>query len=112
MRKELFLLTLPLIVSCTTMNDSLELGSGLGLAAGAATTYAGYSTGGRNPTLETVAVGAGIGATLGLLTSYFTHRKVAEDRQSCQAEQVESHYGDLPPSPFVVPQMSKRKGGN
>src|ERR1700677_4273687 len=110
MRTKFLLLTLPLVASCTTMSDSLELGTGLGLASGAAATYSGFSAGGNNPTFQTVAIGAGIGTTIGLATAYFTHKKVESDRQSCQTDQIETHFGDLPPSPFIVPKMNFQKG--
>jgi len=98
------------LTGCSTMDQSLELGSGLGFAVGTAATVGGYSAGGRSPSLETVAIGAGIGAAVGLVTSYFTHQSVADDRKSCEAEQVEMHFGDLPPSPFIVPKPQTKKG--
>jgi hypothetical protein len=112
MKKQYLLPLLLLLTSCTTMNDSLELGAGLGFATGAGATYAGFSAGGNNPSLQTVAIGAGVGTIVGLATSYFTHRKLESDRQSCQENQIETHFGDLPPSPFVVPKTLPKKGGN
>ena len=96
--------------SCATMNDSLTLGASLGAATGAAATYIGYSAGGQSPALETVVVGAGIGTALGLITSYFTHKKVEEDRASYKSDQFEMYFGDLPPSPFIIPQSVTKKG--
>ena len=99
-----------LLTSCATMNDSLQLGAGMGAVAGGAATYAGYSAGGKSPELGTVALGAGIGAALGMITSYFTHKKVEEQRQSYLSDQTEMHFGDLPPSPFIVPRTNPKKG--
>jgi len=95
---------------CATMNDSLTLGGGLGAATGAAATYVGYSAGGKAPAFETVLIGAGIGTAVGLVTSYFTHKKVEEDRSANKSDQFEMYFGDLPPSPFIVPQSAIKKG--
>lgn len=102
--------TLCLLASCSTMNQSMELGAGLGAASGAAAVYAGRIGQEHGPELTSVAVGAGVGAGIGLLTSYFVHKSVEDDRQSVQVEQTEMHFGDLPPSPFIVPKKI-RKGG-
>lgn len=96
-----------MVTSCSTLNESLQLGFGLGGVSGGAATYAGFRAGGRPPTIGSVAFGAGVGATLGLLTSYLVHKRVEEDRGDCQMEQTEMHFGDLPPSPFIVPKPRK-----
>ena len=98
------------LTACSTMDQSLELGAGLGTVMGAAATATAYSAGGQSPSLGTVAIGAGIGTAVGLITSYFTHQSVVEDRKACEAEQVEMHFGDLPPSPFLVPKPQAKKG--
>ncbi len=95
--------------ACSTLNDSLKLGAGVGAASGAAATYSAYSSNGSSPSFENVAIGAGIGMGLGLLTSYIVHKQVEEDRQSNQFQQTEMHFGDLPPSPFIMPKP--KKGG-
>jgi hypothetical protein len=95
---------------CATMDQSLQLGVGLGATTGAVATYGGYSAGGESPSLSTVAIGAGIGAALGLITSYFTHKSVVEDRKEYESDQIEMHFGDLPPSPFIVPKNQSKKG--
>lgn len=104
--------TIALLTSgCATMNDSLQLGAGMGAVTGATATYAGFSAGEKSPSIGTVAIGAGIGSALGMIVSYFTHKKVEEQRQSYQSDQTEMHFGDLPPSPFIVPKMTPKKGG-
>jgi len=95
---------------CASLNDSLKLGAGMGAVAGATATYAAYSSTGKGASLETVAIGAGVGTALGLITSYFTHKKVEEDRKANEGQQFEMNFGDLPPSPFVVPKMTLKKG--
>lgn len=101
---------LGLTVSCTTLDQSYRLGATTGALVGAAATYAGHSSTGRNPSLEEVGVGASIGIGIGLITSYFIHQKVVEDRDE-SARQTEIYFGDLPPSPFVIPQPKVKKGG-
>lgn len=111
MKYLLFLPTFTLLVSgCSTLNDSLQLGSIVGAAAGASATYAGYSSAGKSPTMGNVSLGAGVGAAVGLLASYFIHREVEKDRAGCELDQVDMNFGDLPPSPFIVPK-SLKKGG-
>ncbi len=111
MKKSKFaVILLLLFCSCSTLNQSLQLGVGLGTVSGAVAAYSGYSAGGQSPNLETIAIGAGIGAVIGLATSYFTHQSVTEDRKSCEADQIEMHFGDLPPSPFVIPKNLNKKG--
>lgn len=97
--------------SCATLNDSIKLGAGMGATTGAIATYVGHQTGGRSPEFETIAIGAGIGLGLGVLASYFTHKNLEEDRQSLLFDQTEMHFGDLPPSPFIIPKTKPTKGG-
>ncbi len=96
--------------SCSTMNESLQLGAGLGAASGAAATYAAQTSSGHSASLENVALGAGIGIAAGLITSYFVHKKVDEDRKSQQSEFTDMYFGDLPPNPFIVPKTNNKKG--
>lgn len=101
---------LALSVSCSTLDQSFRLGATTGALTGIAATYAAGSSSGTPPTFEQVGLGAGIGLGLGLITSYFVHKQVASDREE-SARQTEIYFGDLPPSPFVMPQPNIRKGG-
>lgn len=101
---------LSLAVSCTTLDQSFRLGAATGALAGAAATYGANSAAGRNPSLEEVGVGASIGLGLGLITSYFIHQSVTENHEE-MSRQTEIYFGDLPPSPFVIPQLKLKKGG-
>ena len=112
MFKQSLIGTMLLLTSCATLTDSLKLGAGLGAAAGAAATYAAQSSSGQSPPFQNVAVGAGIGLGLGLLTSYVVHRSVESVRQSYQSDQTEMHFGDLPPSPFIMPKITNKKGAH
>lgn len=95
--------------ACSTMNESLQLGAGMGALSGAAATYAAESSTGNRPSTDNIATGAAIGIGLGLITSYFAHRSVEDQRKSQLSDQTEMYFGDLPPSPFIVPKM--KKGG-
>jgi hypothetical protein len=97
-----------LITGCSTLNESIQLGGTIGSFAGAGATYLGHRGAGHSPSFGDVALGAGIGMAVGTLASYFIHGKVAENRETCEIDRIELHFGDLPPSPFVVP---ARKGG-
>lgn len=98
--------------SCSTMNESLQLGSGVGALTGATAVYsAGLSTASK-PSTSSIATSAAIGAGLGLIASYFVHRSVENERKLQHADQTEMYFGDLPPSPFIVPKMKIKKGGH
>lgn len=99
------------ITACSTMNDSLKLGAALGAVTGAAATYSAQSATGGPVSGENIALGAGIGLGIGLLTSYVVHRQVESDRQSTDSQYTEMHFGDLPPSPFIMPRVNNKKGG-
>jgi hypothetical protein len=100
-----------LMSSCATLNESLELGAGMGAATGLAAAFAGHAGTGRGASAEEAAIGAGIGMGLGLLTSFLVHGSVEERRQSLQLDQTEMQFGDLPPSPFIVPKKQNSKKG-
>jgi uncharacterized transporter YbjL len=96
--------------SCTTLDQSFRLGATTGTLTGAAATYAAGSALGRPPTIEDVGIGASIGFGIGLIAAYFVHQSVVEDRET-SAKQTEIYFGDLPPSPFVIPMPNIKKGG-
>ncbi len=98
------------MTACSTLDQSLKLGGTMGALFGGAATFGAYSAGGQSPSLQTVTAGAAIGTAIGFLTSYLTHQSVALDRKSCDVEQTEMHFGDLPPSPFIVPKPNAKKG--
>ncbi len=102
--KRIFLIgpIVALTASYTTLDQSFRLGAATGALIGAAATYAAHSTNGRNPSIEEVALGTTIGLGLELITSYFVHQQVVEDRDE-MTKQTEIYFGDLPPSPFVIP---------
>ena len=93
---------------CSTLNESMQFGAAAGGMVGAGATYAGYRGAGKSPSLSSLAIGAGIGVAAGTFASYLIHGKVAEDRELSEADQIEMHFGDLPPSPFLIP---RKKGG-
>jgi len=100
-----FLILSPIValtVSCSTLDQSFRLGAATGAIAGAAATYGAERASGGQPSFENVAVGASVGLALGLITSYFVHQSVAEDRVE-SSKQTEIYFGDLPPSPFLIP---------
>lgn len=101
------LLTLP---ACSTLNESLQLGTGLGAVAGAAATYAAESSHGEKPQTNNVLAGAGIGLAVGLITSHLIHQNIQERRYGDGSNQPEMYFGDLPPNPFVFPK-NPNKGG-
>jgi hypothetical protein len=110
MKRILYLVPLAtLSISCTTLDQSFRLGAATGALTGAAATYAGHSIEGRSPSLEEVGIGASIGLGIGLITSYFIHQEVVESREE-MSRQTEIYFGDLPPSPFVIPQPKMKKG--
>jgi hypothetical protein len=105
----IFLSTLLLLSSCTTLEQSIRLGSATGALTGAAATYAASQASHRSPSMEDVGIGAGVGLGLGLIASYLIHQQVVGDREE-QARRTEIYFGDLPPSPFLIPQQNSQKG--
>jgi hypothetical protein len=94
--------------SCSTIDQSFELGASIGSAGGALASYVGHSSAGGKASLENVAMGSGIGIGVGLIAAYFVHKSVEQDREYVRDGETEMHFGDLPPSPFVVPKNKKR----
>jgi hypothetical protein len=97
--------------SCATMNESVQLGATIGTLTGASAAYAGHVGAGSKTTLGDIAIGAGIGTVLGVITSYLVHGSVEEKRASLLSDQTEMHFGDLPPSPFIIPNRYPAKKG-
>jgi hypothetical protein len=106
----IYLSTFLLLTSCTTLDQSFRLGASTGALTGAAATYAANSASGRSPSIKDVGIGASIGLGIGLIISYFAHEAVVSDRADA-VKQTEVYFGDLPPSPFVIPNQNSRKGG-
>lgn len=98
------------LAGCSTMNQSFELGASLGGAGGALATYVGHTSAGGKVSLENVAMGAGIGIGVGLIAAYLTHKTVEADRADLKDSETELHFGDLPPSPFMVPGKNRKRG--
>ena len=110
MRAVLFLAIVTSLTSgCSTLDQSFRLGAATGAMAGAAATYAAEHAAGGQPSIEDVGIGASIGLGIGILISYFVHQSVVEDRESGM-RQTEIYFGDLPPSPFVIPNSNKSGG--
>lgn len=103
------LFLIPVLASCSTLNESMQLGSSIGAVGGAAATYAAQSSNGEKPSFENVATGAGVGLVVGLITSYVTHKKVKQSNGETD-DNTEMYFGDLPPSPFVFPKNNKKGG--
>ena len=98
-----------LTTGCSTLSESFQLGGVAGALAGAGAAYTGHKGAGGEPTLKNVVSGAGIGLAAGLIVSYFVHKAVEDDRRVNNQSGPEMHFGDLPPSPFVIPN-NKSKG--
>jgi hypothetical protein len=97
--------------SCATMSESMQLGASLGAGAGASSIWAARASSGAPTSGDQIAIGAAVGAGVGILTSYLVHRSVEAKRQALQSEDFEMHFGDLPPSPFVLPKSNPFKKG-
>lgn len=104
MRNPLILFVLvALIGGCSTLDQSFRLGAATGALTGALAIYgAERAKNIESPTAEDVGIGATVGLGLGLVTAYFVHQAVAEDR-AAYTKDTEVYFGDLPPSPFVIP---------
>jgi hypothetical protein len=98
-----------LLPACSTLDQSIRLGMISGTAAGLAAVHSTQNITGRPPTTEESMNAATLGLGLGIITSYFIHKQVADDRLEAERK-TELYFGDLPPSPFVLPTL--RKGGS
>ena len=111
MRKSLMLFVLSALLSgCSTLDQSFKLGATTGALVGAIATYgAERAKNIESPSAKDVGIGATVGLGLGLVTAYFVHQAVAEER-AAYTKDTEVYFGDLPPSPFVIP-ANINKGG-
>jgi hypothetical protein len=106
--RRIIIVALLLSTGCSTLDQSVRLGGTIGLVAGGAATYAAQSSSGNTAPPENVGISASIGLALGLITAYYTHKAVAEDRDDHVLKGRIDH-GDLPPSPFIFPTNSKTR---
>lgn len=100
--------TFLLLTSCTTLNDSIKLGSFLGASIGATTTSIAYQQA-QIPSEKSTLTGATLGLATGTLLAYIIHKESKKERVSIHNE-PELHFGDLPPNPFIFDKI--RKKGN
>lgn len=108
-KRFLILAVIPALSACSTLGESMQLGASMGAVGGAAALYSSQRSVGQEPTLESVGSGALIGLGVGLITSYITHKSTEENRQYT-SNQPEMYFGDIPPSPFVLPKTPKKGG--
>lgn len=111
MKLKIIFPTFLLITSCTTLNDSMMLGATVGALTSVAAISDASNKTGQNVSNDELASGAGIGIALGLITSYLIHKDVIEKRGDVYQNLPEIHFGDLPPSPFIMSPAIKKKGG-
>lgn len=104
-KKLLLPLTLLPLTACSTLNESIQLGAGMGAVAGAAATYTAENSRGEKPNSDNILAGAAIGLITGIITSNIVHNKVAESRG--ESTNTDMYFGDLPPNPFVFSPTSK-----
>lgn len=100
-----------LCASCSTTSESLQLGGVTGALVGAAAVAAGHAGASEKIKGKSIVIGAEIGSLLGLVMGFAIHRAVENHRRLEAEEQTEMHFGDLPPSPFVVPKAKINFGG-
>ena len=111
MKLKIIFPTFLLISSCTTLNDSMMLGATVGALTSVAEMSAANNKIDKGVSNDELASGAGIGIALGLITSYLIHKDVIEKRGDVYQNLPEIHFGDLPPSPFIMSPTIKKKGG-
>ena len=70
MKKLVLFPMLAMLASCSTMNQSFQLGAGMGAASGVAAVYSGSIGQEHGPSLSTVAIGLGIGAGITISSHY------------------------------------------
>jgi len=99
------------ITACSTLNESMQLGAGVGAITGLVAVSAAGDMASKNPTDDQKLTAASAGIALGLLTSYLLHKNIEEKREDFLQSGPEIHFGDLPPSPFIMTPIKKKKGG-
>ena len=109
-KKAVFSTCLLSLTACSTLNESMQMGASLGATTGVATVSIAGNMAGRNPTNDQKLTAATTGIALGLLTSYLLHKNIEDKRQDFLQMGPELHFGDLPPSPFIMT-PPKKKGG-
>lgn len=98
-----------LLTSCSTLDQSVRLGSSLGSVTGASTVLVGASVSHTNAKAEDVLVAAGIGAIVGTAISYLIHKQIDKERTD-YVHKTEVQFGDLPQNPFQFSIPATRGG--
>lgn len=110
-KKAIFSTCLLSLTACSTLNESMQLGAGVGAITGLTAMSAVGEMAGKSPTGDQKIAAASAGIALGLLTSYLLHKNIEEKREDLLQAGPEIHFGDLPPSPFIMTPIKKKKGG-
>jgi hypothetical protein len=107
MKKCILIGAAALLPSCTSMSRAMELGGAMGAASSAiAVSWERASGGDRSPKGD-ILVASSIGLGVGLMAAYLI-QKSSEEHIASSAPEVDMHFGDLPPSPFLFPTTSKK----
>jgi len=109
-KKAIFSTCLLSITACSTLNESMQLGAGIGVLTGLVTVSTAGEMAGKGPSEEHKLSAASTGIAIGLLASYLLHKNVEEKRSDFVQSGPEIHFGDLPPSPFIMTPPRKKKG--
>lgn len=110
-KKIIFSTCLLSLTACSTLNESMQLGAGVGVLTGIAAVSAAGDMASKNPTDDQKLTAASAGLAIGLLTSFLLHKNIEEKRDDLLQMGPELHFGDLPPSPFIMTPTKKKKGG-
>lgn len=98
-----------LLTSCSTLDQTVRLGSSLGSITGASTVLVGASVSHTNAKVEDVLVATGIGAIVGTALSFLIYKQLDKERID-YVHQTEVQFGDLPQNPFQF-SISATRGG-
>lgn len=109
-KKIIFSTCLLSLAACSTLNESMQLGAGVGVLTGITAGSAAGDMAGKNPTDDQKLTAASAGLAIGLLTSFLIHKNIEEKRDDLLQMGPELHFGDLPPSPFIMTPIKKKKG--